>query len=103
VSADYRIPAKFGAVILHADYNYRSRIFFSAAPPADPLNSQAGYGIANASIAAKLASGVTLTTWARNLADKKYLQRVTNLQGVGFLNGYPGDPRTYGVTASFEF
>jgi outer membrane receptor protein involved in Fe transport len=57
----------------------------------------------NASISARIDPGVTVSLFGRNLTKTKYFQRVTNLQTTGFLNAYPGDPRTYGVSASLEF
>ncbi len=36
--------------------------------------------------------------WGRNLADEEYLQGSFDSTLPGNINGYPGDPRTYGVT-----
>jgi hypothetical protein len=39
----------------------------------------------------------------RSHGGEGLVQRITNLQAVGFLSGYVGDPRTYGVSISYKF
>ncbi|WP_254514586.1 TonB-dependent receptor [Novosphingobium sp. G106] len=103
LSGDYTVSLASTDVVLHADYAWRSRVYFAPVPPNDPLNQQASYGLINASLAAKLANGFTFSVFGKNLANKRYLNRTTSIPTLGFLSGYPGDPRTYGVSAAYRF
>jgi iron complex outermembrane receptor protein len=103
VSGDYTQPFAFGKLVLHADYSWRSTTYFAASPPADPLNKQDGYGLVNGSVSAKIGDHFSVSVFGKNLADKRYFQRITNLQAVGFLSGYVGDPRTYGISGGYKF
>ncbi|NJO33838.1 MAG: hypothetical protein HC869_12535 [Rhodospirillales bacterium] len=47
--------------------------------------------------------GVDVSLWARNLADKDYLQYVNDLSAAFYFGARPGDPRTYGVTVRKSF
>lgn len=64
-------------------------LLFRASPPSDPAASQEGYGIVNARAALRLNNGFTIAVFGRNLADERYIQRVTNLQPIGFLMAIP--------------
>ncbi|MCB2080863.1 MAG: TonB-dependent receptor, partial [Novosphingobium sp.] len=103
IGADYKIPADFGEVILHADYSWRSRTFFLPTPPRSPLHQQPSYGLLNASATVKLGDNISVTAFGKNLTDKKYFSRTTGVDSLGFENAYPGDPRTYGVSATYRF
>ncbi|VWX54287.1 conserved exported hypothetical protein [Novosphingobium sp. 9U] len=64
---------------------------------------QKSYGLTNASIGVKQIDGrFTISLWVKNLLDKKYTQNKT----LGTTNTVPtwllGDPRTFGVRASFK-
>lgn len=67
---------------------------------ADPRKYQDGFALYNASFgfgADDESWGVQF--WGRNLADEEYLVgEFSSVGQPGSLNGYPGDPRTYGVT-----
>lgn len=65
----------------------------------DPLLSQEGYHLLNGSIGLASQDGNwEVQVWGRNLADEEYLQGAFNSTLPGNINGYPGDPRTWGVT-----
>ncbi|MCP3733227.1 TonB-dependent receptor [Sphingomonas sp. MG17] len=79
---------------------------------------QKGYALVNARIAINdiSGSGIGLALWGKNLTDEYYKQGVISLMsngpilnGVnpggapGFSNAVFGEPRTYGVEASFKF
>lgn len=65
----------------------------------DPLITQEGYNLINGSFGVGAEDGSwELQIWGRNLADEEYLQGGFNSTLPGNINGYPGDPRTWGVT-----
>jgi outer membrane receptor protein involved in Fe transport len=65
----------------------------------DPLITQEGYNLLNGSIGLASQDGSwEVQIWGRNLADEEYLQGGFNSTLPGNINGYPGDPRTWGVT-----
>lgn len=103
LSGDYDIPMDFGEIVLHADYAWRSRAFFLAVPPNDPINQQKSYGLLNASVTVNVGDNISVAAFGKNLADKKYFNRTTGIPALGFASAYPGDPRTYGVSATYRF
>lgn len=103
VSADYAIPADFGEIVLHGDYGWRSRSFFAAVPPNDPAQQQASYGLLNASITLNAGEGLSLSAFGKNLTNEHYLNRTTGGASLGYISGYPGDPRTYGGSVTYRF
>jgi iron complex outermembrane receptor protein len=109
LAADYTIAAGYGEWMLHVDYNYKGRTFFTVVPPGNPLAVQPGYDLLNASVQLQLKSRpITLSAWVQNLANEKYLVRGINVPGsvagtVNIFAGFPGDPRTFGATAKYRF
>jgi iron complex outermembrane receptor protein len=85
------------------DYKWQSRVYFDIYN--HPLNSQAAYGLLNASLAVGPPSGAwSLTGWVRNAFDKRYVTQASVAPGVNpSLNGSIGAPRIYGVTAGVRF
>lgn len=123
LSADYELPVSFGSVNFHGDYAYRGEL--QQRPPlsypgvAGPDGYPAsfaynnpdtalspGYGIFNAQIAFKLEKqNLEIALYGRNLFGKKYIAQLLALQdtALGFTNYLPGDPRTYGISATINF
>jgi iron complex outermembrane receptor protein len=61
------------------------------------------YGILSAKVGLRIQDGkFDLSVWGRNLLNKNYF---VNLAAgtFGLINGAPGDPRTYGVTARVKY
>lgn len=109
-SVDYTVPVSgVGNVNLHADYAYRSKIFFAVLNPGTPalwpFMSVPGYGLFNASVELELENTpVTFKVWGRNLADKEYFTTTSDASGRSrSTSGFIGDPRTYGATVSYKF
>lgn len=103
LGADYSIPASFGEVMLHADYSWRSRTWFLASPPLEPVHRQDAYGLLSASVTARVGEALSLSVFGRNLTDKDYFTRTTGIPQAGYDSAYPGDPRTYGVSVRYDF
>lgn len=104
LSADYEIPVSFGGIRVHGDYSYKGEVAYAAAPPSDPANLLPGFALINAMATLSLdRSGLEFSLWGRNLANKKYLSRTLDLGALGIITGFPGDPRTFGLTARYRF
>lgn len=113
-------PLDFGELGLHVDYAYiDDQTFFEQTPSrhqpdavkavfaqANDLGRLDGYGLLNASATLELTRpAVTVSLWARNLADKEYVQMnfAELYGGLGTSLDYVGEPRVVGVTVSYRF
>ena len=48
--------------------------------------------------------GVSIAAWGKNLANEEYYTSSLCLYNtVGYTASYPGEPRTFGVTAQYKF
>lgn len=119
LSAGYAIPTPFGEIRPQVDWVYRSsrNLFASAgALPRDigvspsaamqySYNRQPGYGLLNATINFKIESvGVDARFWVKNLANKYYFAQQFDQWNVnGNISGFPGDPRTFGLSVTKHF
>jgi iron complex outermembrane recepter protein len=100
VQFDGQIGGTIGYYI-RADGSYQSRSFadtINASIISDRFlaNSRVGFTYKNAS----------LSVWARNLLDEKYVSNSTQIiqrQGGNILSSFYGERRTVGVTASYKF
>lgn len=106
VGATYTIPTSAGDVAVHADYGYRSKIWF--APPLNGVqlfSREAGYGLLNGKISMQLdAVPVELAIFGRNLLEKKYNSNRTDLYGpLGLGVAIRGEPRTWGGSMTYRF
>ena len=104
LAADYVLPLPVGSLTLHGDYSWRDRTAYALIPPSDPGNYAPAFGLINAVATLRLDGGLEFGIWGRNLANKRYFTRVQNLApAVSVLSAFPGDPRTYGLTAGYKF
>jgi iron complex outermembrane receptor protein len=107
LSAAYLLNTDFGTVGPQIDYSWRSRA--DLAPSAEtsaPINHvQPGYGLLNARLQADFVDrNIMIALFAKNLTNKEYLASLSDLTAaVGYVTGYLGAPRTYGVEASMKF
>jgi iron complex outermembrane receptor protein len=102
-NAEYRLPlAHDGQLEFQADGVFRTKVYFTAAD--DPILSQGGYLLLNASVAYHLPDHhTTIRAWVKNATDKLYLFSGYSFSFAGAYFLFPGDPRTYGVSARYEF
>lgn len=103
--AEYRLPAGAGEVYVGVDGSFRSD-FSSSPTPSRVLNVE-GYALTNLRAGYRSSpgsSGWELFGWVRNAFDTRYFDFLTAAPGsTGLIVGQPGDPRTWGVTASVRF
>ena len=90
------------ALVLQTDFSYQDDIFFDATERL--AVSQDSYWLANARIALSGRDGAwEVAAWARNLADERYFSQIFRSSTAALLSALAGDPRTYGVEATFRF
>lgn len=86
---------------VRADYNWQSRVFFTAAN--DSIETQDSYGLMNASFGIEhLDQGWKLSVWGRNLFDHEYIVGSANFPAAG-PSGRIGNPLTFGVKLGFKY
>jgi len=93
---------------LQADYSYQASKF------SDSLNfqKQGAIELVNVRAGIQPMEGVDISAWVKNLFDSRYNARATvvgsvadgsPLSGITYTRIYPGERRTWGVTASYRF
>ena len=104
VTIDYTfVPSSFGQFSAHVDATSTSRYAHSTVP----ISSQDSYTLFNAQLTLSQIlnndSGVSLSLWGKNLADEEYANLRFNISSIGSIIQSYGMPRTYGLSATFEF
>jgi iron complex outermembrane receptor protein len=104
--AEGNLPVRFlekaGQVYLGYDGSYRSD-FFSDASPSEATRI-GGYHLSNFRLGFRSDDGLNLFAWVRNAFDENYFEQLFVGPGqTGLIAGLPGDPRTWGATASISF
>ena len=97
VQADYTLPIGPGAMVLHADSNWRSS--FNGDSSLSRFTVIDGYNLTNASLGYRSGHNWEIAIYARNLFNANYIQNLTIQAGnSGLIVGTPSDPRSVGVT-----
>jgi len=101
-SVSYSWGLKFGGNLqVGADYNYRSLQFYSLLN--DPASQQAGYGLLNLRAEYTTPGGHwSFRLHGENVTNKQYLNNSIVTGSVGFGQGSPGMPVTYGIRVSYH-
>ncbi|WP_324072873.1 MAG: TonB-dependent receptor [Erythrobacter sp.] len=104
--AEANEPATFlgkpGEVYLGYDGSYRSS--FSSNPSPSIYTLVDGYSLSNFRLGFRADDGLNLFAWVRNAFDEDYFEQLFVGPGnTGLIAGLPGDPRTWGATASITF
>lgn len=77
---------------------------FSSSPTPSTAMNVEGYVLTNIRAGYRTQSGFDVYGWVRNAFDTQYVDFLTAAPGsTGLIVAQLGDPRTYGVTASFRF
>jgi iron complex outermembrane receptor protein len=89
----------FGTALIRGDYTYQDEMFFDVENT--PISSAEDYSLYHARIAIQHNAGWEVALWGKNLGDEEYVVHAFDLAGFG----HPiwGDPRMWGVTASYAF
>ncbi|PLK23100.1 TonB-dependent receptor [Porphyrobacter sp. TH134] len=104
--AEGNLPAsvfgKDGEAYLGYDGSYRTEFSSNASPSA--ATQIAGYHLSNFRVGFRADDGLNLFAWVRNAFDQNYFEQLFVGPGnTGLIAGLPGDPRTWGATASITF
>jgi iron complex outermembrane receptor protein len=104
--AEGNVPTTFlgksGEVYLGYDGSYRSG--FSSNPSPSAFTNIDGYHLSNFRLGFRSEDGLNLFAWVRNAFDENYFEQLFVGPGnTGLIAGLPGDPRTWGATASIAF
>jgi iron complex outermembrane receptor protein len=103
VGATYKLPAalaSYGQYTFHTDYDYKGPVFYFP----NYLSREPGYRVLNATATLALnKSGLEIQLWGRNLTGTKYHTFIGDYYSTGSVIAAPGDPQTYGATATFKF
>jgi iron complex outermembrane receptor protein len=85
------------------DYKGQGRVYFDIYN--NPQNSQAGYGLLNASLSfGSQSKSWALAAWIRNATDERYISSANAGSGANAaISGSPGMPRMFGATLSTRF
>lgn len=88
---------------LRGEYDYSSKTSLTETTP----TAISTYGLSNVNASLGIASeplGAQVLFWARNLTDHKTIVfSFPTVAQTGSYSGFPGEPRTYGVTVSKRF
>ena len=105
------VEALAGSMIFQFDGQYRSKHFFSLTQA--PASTENGYAVFNGAVSYRPdASGWDLRVGVDNIFDEEYLVQTFDLSGTllpaaegffGLIEQYYGRPRTWRISAKFEF
>lgn len=118
--ATQTMPVGIGDLSLHADYSFIGNQTFapntaSLAQPAavqaafaraNELSRIPGYGLLSAKGTLNIGDDrISISVWGRNLTGRKYYTRsfADLYTSLGVALSFIGEPRTYGLTASYKF
>jgi iron complex outermembrane receptor protein len=96
---DYVLPTDVGEFGLNGTYAYNGGLYF------DPDNQyrQGGYGLVNGELRWKPNGRRYLVrAWVKNALDKQYYELIRTGPGIP-PDGFPGAPRTFGVSFELKF
>ncbi|MBY0510033.1 MAG: TonB-dependent receptor [Rhodospirillaceae bacterium] len=98
----YTIPLRSGRVSAQTDFSFTGAHFYSA--DNNRALSQDGYWLMNGHLKYETGDGrYSVMAWMKNIADKKYFTAGLSNASFGFMEVFPGLPRTFGVTLAGKF
>jgi iron complex outermembrane receptor protein len=90
-----------GSMQVGADWSYRSLVYYSLLN--DPASRQAGYGLLHLRAEYTTPDGHwSFKLHGENVLNKEYLNNSIVTGGIGFGQGSPGLPVTYGIRFSYH-
>lgn len=107
LSGNYNFRIRNIGGFVRGDWQYVGNSGFSDNPIDQAIIDGAGYSreqnIVNASVGIMTPIGIAVSLWARNLFEDEYLIAASPAPLAGNFNGFPNQPRTYGVTVRKTF
>ncbi len=104
IAAEYHYPIEgIGELMLRADYSWQDDFYFILNNP--ELSKQDDYGLLNLRMALQGDDKWELALWSKNVLDEEYwIHAIDPSYGSDLAaSGIQGDPRTYGVTATYRW
>lgn len=99
--AQYKIPLGQRSLTLQTDATYRTKTDFS------PLNlsylQEPSYWVVGARASIDLTDKFELSGWIKNIGNRRYFADMYDVSVLGYSEGIPGEPRTFGATLSAHF
>lgn len=99
--AAYDFPVEGHLVTIQGTANYRSSIDYS--PTNVAYLRQSGYWLLGSRADVGLGRGMDLEFWIENLANERYFMDIYDVSALGFSEGDPGEPRTFGAEFDWHF
>jgi len=100
--ARHRAVVGYGVWSVQTDFSYTGAHFFSA--DNNPSLRQEGYWLLNGNLKFETSDErYSVMAWAKNIADEKYYASGLSNASFGFMEVFPGLPRTFGVTVAGKF
>lgn len=99
--AQYEIPIGDRSITLQGDAAYRSRTNFS--PLNLPYLQEPSHWLFGARASGQINEKFELAAWVKNIGNKRYFQDMFDVSVIGYSEGLPGEPRTYGATLTARF
>ncbi|MET0379148.1 MAG: TonB-dependent receptor, partial [Spongiibacteraceae bacterium] len=101
------VPEEAGAIHVSGSVYAQSDVALYNDNQGNASCIQSGYSIYNARAdweEALGSAGLTLSLWGRNLGNREYFASGLCFNNTtGFTVGYPGDPRTFGLSVAYKF
>ncbi len=98
----YQVPLQIGRVGVEADASYTSSHFFTA--DNNPALREDGYWLFNGSLYFEdRQERYKVALWMKNIAGEEYFVSGLSNAGLGFLELFPGMPRTFGLSVTGKF
>ncbi len=101
-AGQYSAPLRIGKLGLAADISYTGSHYFTA--DNNPALYEDGYWLANGSLFFEDSNNrYKISIWSKNLTNESYFISGLGNAGLGFLELFPGPPRTFGLTVTGRF
>ncbi|MGA0601261.1 TonB-dependent receptor [Caulobacter sp. KR2-114] len=103
LAADWKaVDAAWGRINVHVDAVVTSKQYFDVFN--NEAQSQSSYALFGGRVAYIPANKpIELAVWAKNIGNKYYYTSRIDVSGVGFNYQHLGEPRTFGVTATYRY
>lgn len=98
----YTVPVRYGDIGAQVDFSYTGSHFFSV--DNNPTLFEDGYWLLNGTLSFEdKANRYRVSAWVKNIADEDYFVSGISNTASGFMELFPGLPRTFGLTITGRF
>jgi iron complex outermembrane receptor protein len=99
LGGQYTLPTSVGDLTTTVNWVWQDDLVFTPENPEFRINaSQKAYGLLSGRMGLNIDEwNAEVAVFGRNLLNKEYYTTAIGFQGLGFMTGYTGEPRTYGI------